>query len=414
MKKILFSALVIIFINIFHLYSQQYVPEFDEFIGSFINANLDYLIVSNEIMKTVLTSKELENLYKSGITNFTPAEINNIIDNPNKIFEYTTNESLILMGGTVLAVFETVKTQYNLNMALLDKFQKRLSFLAGSGNNYGMIIPMRTPLFSLAMGLYTDFPSYSKKNKTVSDNYYHHNFINGLDAVPMPYFQVSGQANLWKLPVSLGFRAGVLLGTKDLYSQFVRDIEMEASGFNIGGEIKTLIWRNDYFFLDLRADINYNMGTFKSSLEKEIYMPITLGYLGGTDTGVLFDANPGFDASWKTFFVAPKLTFGFKMKDRVPYVQYLGVSFSISYDSSFIDINIKNYIKSSSAYANIEGYSKILTDIKFYDFETKKNLYYGDLRFNLTLDVLYMSLSLEYAVFSKMWSLMIIPVLIRI
>ena len=132
MKKILFSALVIIFINIFHLYSQQYVPEFDEFIGSFINANLDYLIVSNEIMKTVLTSKELENLYKSGITNFTPAEINNIIDNPNKIFEYTTNESLILMGGTVLAVFETVKTQYNLNMALLDKFQKRLSFLAGS------------------------------------------------------------------------------------------------------------------------------------------------------------------------------------------------------------------------------------------------------------------------------------------
>lgn len=414
MKKILISALVIVFINIFHLYSQQYVPEFDEFIGSFINANLDYLIVSNEIMKTVLTSKELENLYKSGITNFTPAEINNIKNNPNKIFEYTTNESLILMGGTVLAVFETVKTQYNLNMALLDKFQKRLSFLAGSGNNYGMIIPMRTPLFSLAMGLYTDFPPYSKKNKTVSENYYHHNFINGLDAVPMPYFQFSGQANLWKLPVSLGFRAGVLLGTKDLYSQFVRDIEMETSGFSIGGEIKTLIWRNDYFFLDLRADINYNMGTFKSSLEKEIYMPITLGYLGGTDTGVLFDANPGFDASWKTFFVAPKLTFGFKMKDRVPYVQYLGVSFSISYDSSFIDINIKNYIKSSSAYANIEGYSKILTDIKFYDFETKKNLYYGDLRFNLTLDVFYMSLSLEYAVFSKMWSLMIIPVLIRI
>lgn len=414
MKKILLSALVIIFINIFPLYSQQYVPEFDEFIGSFINANLDYLIVSNEIMKTVITSKELENLYKSGITNFTPAEINNIRDNPNKIFEYTTNESLILMGGTVLAVFETVKTQYNLNMALLDKFQKRLSFLAGSGNNYGMIIPMRTPLFSLAMGLYTDFPSYSKKNKTVSENYYHHNFINGLDAVPMPYFQISGQANLWKLPVSLGFRAGVLLGTKDLYSQFVKDIEMEASGFSIGGEIKTLILRNDYFFLDLRADINYNMGTFKSSLEKEIYMPITLGYLGGTDTGVLFDANPGFDASWKTFFVAPKLTFGFKMKDRVPYVQYLGASFSISYDSSFIDINIKNYIKSSSAYANIEGYSKILTDIKFYDFETKKNLYYGDLRFNLTLDVFYMSLSLEYAIFSKMWSLMIIPVLIRI
>lgn len=413
MKKIF---IIILFTNSF-LYSQIYpvvIPDFKDFLGNFINANLDYLVVSNEIMKTVLTSKELENLYKDGMKDFTETELVNIKNNPNKIFEYTTNESLILMGGTVLAVFETVKTQYNLNMALLDKFQKRLSFLAGSGNNYGMIIPTRTPLFSLAMGLYTDFPSYSKKNKTVSDNYYHHNFINGLDAVPMPYFQVSGQANLWKLPVSLGFRAGVLLGTKDLYSQFVRDIEMEASGFNIGGEIKTLIWRNDYFFLDLRADINYNMGTFKSSLEKEIYMPITLGYLGGTDTGVLFDANPGFDANWKTFFVAPKLTFGFKMKDRVPYVQYLGVSFSISYDSSFIDINIKNYIKSSSAYANIEGYSKILTDIKFYDFETKKNLYYGDLRFNLTLDVFYMSLSLEYAVFSKMWSLMIIPVLIRI
>ncbi|WP_432631890.1 hypothetical protein [Brachyspira sp.] len=413
MKKIF---IIILFTNSF-LYSQIYpvvIPDFKDFLGNFINANLDYLVVSNEIMKTVLTSKELENLYKDGMKDFTETELVNIKNNPNKIFEYTTNESLILMGGTVLAVFETVKTQYNLNMALLDKFQKRLSFLAGSGNNYGMIIPMRTPLFSLAMGLYTDFPSYSKKNKTVSDNYYHHNFINGLDAVPMPYFQVSGQANLWKLPVSLGFRADVLLGTKDLYSQFVRDIEMEASGFSIGGEIKTLIWRNDYFFLDLRADINYNMGTFKSSLEKEIYIPITLGYLGGTDTGVLFDANPGFDASWKTFFVAPKLTFGFKMKDRVPYVQYLGASFSISYDSSFIDINIKNYIKSSSAYANIEGYSKILTDIKFYDFETKKNLYYGDLRFNLTLDVFYMSLSLDYAVFSKMWSLMIIPVLIRI
>ena len=150
MKKIFISVSITIFTSIIPLYSQQYVPEFEDFIGSFINANLDYLIVSNEIIRTVLTSKELESMYKEGITNFTPAEINNIKSDPNKIFEYTTNESLILMGGTVLAVFETVKTQYNLNMSLLDKFQKRLSFLAGSGNNYGMIIPMRTPLFSLA------------------------------------------------------------------------------------------------------------------------------------------------------------------------------------------------------------------------------------------------------------------------
>lgn len=414
MKRILLFTLIIIFISDFTLRSQQYVPEFEEFLGSFINANLDYLIVSNEIMKTVLTSKELEKLYKDGISNFTPAEINNIKNNPNKIFEYTTNESLILMGGTVLSVFEAVKTQNDLNMALLDKFQKRLSFLAGSGNNYGMIIPLRTPLFSFAMGLYTDFPSYTDKKKTVSENYYYHNFLNGLDAVPMPYFQVSGQANLWKLPMSLGFRAGFLFGTKDLYRQFVKDIEMESLGFNIGCEIKTLIWRNDYFFIDLRADINYNSGSFKSSLEKEIYIPIRLGYLGGTDTGVLFDANPGFDTIWNTFFVAPKITFGFKMKERVPYVRYLGASLSIAYDSSFIDIKIKNYIKSSSAFANIEGYSKILTDIQFLDFETTEKLYYGDLRLNFTLDVFYMSLSVDYAVFSKMWSLMLIPILIRI
>lgn len=414
MKKILFFTLITICISNNTLRSQQYVPEFEEFLGSFINANLDYLIVSNEIMKTVLTSRELEKMYREGISNFTPAEINNIKNNPNKIFEYTTNESLILMGGAVLSVFETVKTQNDLNMALLNKFQKRLSFLAGSGNNYGMIIPLRTPLFSLAMGLYTDFPSYSKKKKAVSDNYYYHNFINGLDAVPMPYFQVSGQANLWTLPMSLGFRGGFLFGTKDLYRQFVKDIEMESLGFNIGLEIKTLIWRNDYFFIDLRADINYNSGTFKSSLEKEIYMPIRLGYLGGIDTGVLFDANPGFEALWNTFFVAPKITFGVKMKERVPYVRYFGASLSISYDSSFIDIKIKNYIKSSSAFANIEGYSKIITDIQFLDFETKEKLYYGDLRFNFTLDVFYLSLSIEYAVFSKMWSLMLIPILIRI
>lgn len=173
--------------------------------------------------------------------------------------------------------------------------------MAGSGNNYGMIIPLRTPLFSLATGLYTDFPSYSEKKKTVSENYYYHNLINGLDAVPLPYLQFSGQANLWKLPISLAFRAGFLLGFKDLYKQFVRDIEMESSGFNVGGEIKTLIWRNDYFFFDLRADINYSAGSFKSSLEKELYIPIRLGYLGGTDTGVVFDANAGFDARWKTF-----------------------------------------------------------------------------------------------------------------
>lgn len=189
---------------------------------------------------------------------------------------------------------------------------------------------------------------------------------------------------------------------------------MESLGFNIGLEIKTLIWRNDYFFIDLRADINYNSGTFKSSLEKEIYMPIRLGYLGGIDTGVLFDANPGFEALWNTFFVAPKITFGVKMKERVPYVRYFGASLSISYDSSFIDIKIKNYIKSSSAFANIEGYSKIITDIQFLDFDTKEKLYYGDLRFNFTLDVFYLSLSIEYAVFSKMWSLMLIPILIRI
>lgn len=421
MKKILYSALIIIFISSFRLYSQVYtvdIPDFKDFLVNFvssnINGNLNYLIISNEIINNLLTSKELENLYKEGMKVFSESELINIMNNPNRIFEYTTNESLILMGGVSLAMFETVKTQSDLNLALLDRFQKRLSFLAGSGNNYGMIIPLRTPLFSLAAGLYTDFPSYSKKNKTVSKDYYQHNFINGLDAIPMPYFQVSGQANLWKLPLSLGFRIGILLGTKDLYKQFVKDIEMESSGFAIGGEIKTLIWRNDLFFIDLRADINFNSGTFNSSLEKEIYIPITVGYLGGTDTGVLFDANPGFESKWKTFFIAPKLTFGYKAKDRVPYVRYLGVSFSISWDSSFIDINIKNYVKSSSAYANIEGYSKTLTDIKFLDFETTKKLYYGDLRFNFTFDVFYMSLSIEYAVFSKMWSLMIIPVLLRI
>lgn len=102
------------------------------------------------------------------------------------------------------------------------------------------------------------------------------------------------------------------------------------------------------------------------------------------------------------------------MKERVPYIRYLGASFSISYDSSFMDIKLKNYIKSSSAYANIEGYTKTITDIKFYDFETSKKLYYGDLRFNFTFDIFYMSFSVEYALFSKMWSLMIVPVLIRI
>lgn len=417
MKKVLLSALIIVLAFSFKLYSQIYpveVPYFEEFLGSFINANLDYLAVSNEIIKDLLSSKELENLYKDGMKDFSEAELVNIMNNPNRIFDYTTNESLILMGGTVFAAFETVKAQSELNAALLDKFQKRLSFLAGSGNNYGMIIPLRTPLFSLAAGLYTDFPSYSEKKKTVSENYYYHNLINGLDAVPLPYLQFSGQANLWKLPISLAFRAGFLLGFKDLYKQFVRDIEMESSGFNVGGEIKTLVWRNDYFFFDLRADINYNAGSFKASLEKELYIPIRLGYLGGTDTGVLFDANPGFDANWKTFFIAPKLTFGFKMKDRVPYIRYLGASFSISYDSSFIDIKLKNYIKSSSAYANIEGYTKTISDIKFYDFETSKKLYYGDLRLNFTFDIFYMSLSVEYAVFSKMWSLMLVPVLIRI
>lgn len=125
MKKAYLSALIIALAFSFRLYSQIYpveVPYFEDFLGSFINANLDYLVVSNEIIRDLLTSRELENLYKDGMKDFSEAELVNIMNNPNRIFDYTTNESLILMGGTVFAVFETVKAQSDLNAALLDKF----------------------------------------------------------------------------------------------------------------------------------------------------------------------------------------------------------------------------------------------------------------------------------------------------
>ena len=90
MKKILYSALIIIFISSFRLYSQVYtvdIPDFKDFLVNFvssnINGNLNYLIISNEIINNLLTSKELENLYKEGMKVFSESELINIMNNPN-------------------------------------------------------------------------------------------------------------------------------------------------------------------------------------------------------------------------------------------------------------------------------------------------------------------------------------------
>jgi len=397
-----------------NVYIPSEIPRFRNFLASFLNVNLKYSSVSNEVINAVSSSPDLESLYFEGMGSFTDLELKNVIANPNRIFDYTTNEAVILTAGYILASFEAIKAQSDLNYLLADKFKKRLAFLAGSGDNYGMIIPMRTPLASLGFGIYTDFPTYSEKNKTYDENYDFKTLGDAVDAVPLPYAQITGQVNLWTLPLSIGFRAGVLLGFKDLYRQFVTDVDMESSGFHVGGEFKALIWRNDYFFFDARTSINFDSGSFKASLKKELYVPMKLGYLGGTDVGVVFEANPGFDSRWKTLNVTPKLTFGFKMKERVPAIRYFGISLSLAYDSSFIDLKLRNYIKSSTAYTTIVGYERSIGGLNFGDFEYSDKIYYGDLRLSLAMDIFYMSISFEYSVFSKRFSLLLAPVMIRI
>lgn len=410
---ILFS----IFFLSFHLvFAQvQNLPSYEYFIGRLIQNNVQYMPFSNEINSVLINSEELKKIYLEGMQSFTQAELASIYLNPNNILSYTRNESVILMTGVNLAVCEVIKAQSEINSLVFNRLKNRISFILSSGDNYGMIVPLRFPLVSVSLGLYSDLPNkidssyYEEKQK-----YYDYAALAyAIDSVPLPYAQITGQVNLWTLPISIGFRGGYLLGLPALYKKFVADVDIKSEGFHIGADIKASVWRNNYFFIDFRTDLNFDKGSLNASLKRDLYVPVGIGYLGGVDTGIIFNSNPAIEAYWQAFAITPKFTIGFKPKERIPIIRYFGLSFSIGYDIHFMDTSSSSSIEASSAWANIVGSSQIVDGLIFPDFSEKSDFFGQEIRLTATMDIFYMSFSFEYGVFSKRYSFLFTPLLLR-
>ena len=123
--------------------------------------------------------------------------------------------------------------------------------------------------------------------------------------------------------MSLTLRGGGAFGFKDLFAKVINDVEVEAIGYNVGVSLKTFLFRTKYFFGDFRADFNFEESKISLAVKKRyVYVPIRLGYDGGTDTGVVFNGNAFLESKWKAYAISPKIVFGLKIKEKIPVIQY--------------------------------------------------------------------------------------------
>ncbi len=289
----------------------------------------------------------------------------------------------------------------------MDKLKRKVFFNAASGDNYGLVIPMHFPLGTIGIGTYVNmtYETFTKNEK--HDNNFI-NLVNAIDRVALPYVQIFSSINAWTAPLSIGLRVAFMPGYSDLFKPFITDTYVEALGVHAGLDLKFYIYRNKYVFLDARADLNFDYGTLKLSYENSSsYQSIDADHSVNTGAFITSDAN--IKNKWISFAVTPKIVFGFKPQNRVPYIDYFSIYGFVGVDFiySALDFNgqlslntIKSIIPNSLAY-------DFYTDIP--SFGLKDSYFYYDIRFGLNIDIFYQSISIEYALYSKSFSFNFIP-----
>ncbi|WP_420535790.1 hypothetical protein [Brachyspira intermedia] len=400
-----------------NLYSQV-IPTIDykTFINAYIESTGTYNNIPKETLNILIESKQMNQLFDDGIKTFTFGEILTIIQNPEKVLDTTTNESVILLVGTTLGFLEVANMQQGTATVVLNALKNKAAFNAASGNNTGLLIPMHTPIGSFGINLYSDVPLLHINdiaNSPTTRNDYD-SLANALDILPIPHINAYLQVNLGPVPLALTLRGGMSLGFKEIYGAVVNDVEIESLGWNIGASLKAYLFRTKYFFGDIRFDFNYDEGNLKlAANNRNVYVPLYLGYGGGTDTGVVFNGNAFLESKWKTFALSPKLVFGFKMQEKVPVIQYLAAYFSVGADIIYGSLESKIGVNGIGSYANIVGHEITVNDLYVPNSQDKMSYQIYDMRVGFHFDIFYQSFAIEYGIFTKQFAVSFIPINIR-
>ena len=304
---------------------------------------------------------------------------------------------------------------YNFNMSvgysIEQKIKRKIQFNAASGDNYGLIIPMHYPLGTVGIGAYLNFQLEDKTTSLSYENDFAR-LINSIDKVPFPYIEAFASINCWTAPMSIGLRFAFMPGYSEFYNLFVEDTKIETFGLHAAMDLKFYVYRDKYFFIDARADFNVDYGKFNLAFMNDRNMFQLHNSANSSYTGAYFATSADIKSKWLSFALTPKLVGGLKLKDQVPYIDYFAVYGFIGVDLiySFMDSDSEFGINSVTENINNQTYEFSTSMPKI---SIKDNYSSYDIRVGATIDIFYQSLSFEYAIFSKSFSVMFIPFVYR-
>ncbi len=429
MIKFKFSKLIIFLIICINIYGQGLDPslvpvDYGDFLTSYLKTEGLYNNLSEETLNSLTFNPQINALFQQWKGQLSFGELLAISKDPSKILDSSTNENLILIFGTTVGYLEAANMQLNTSMEIANSLKSKISFNANSGNNNGLLIPMHTPIGSFGLNLYVDTPIFEiqkavtypiyddgKRYDEISD---YKSISDAVKYIPVPHLNAYCQINFGPFPMSLTLRGGGAFGFKGLFATVINDVEVEAVGYNLGLSLKAFIFRTKYFFGDFRTDFNFESGKIGLTVKKRyIFVPLRLGYDGGTDTGVVFNGNAFLESKWKAVGISPKVVFGFKFKERVPKVQYFSAYFSLGADITYGVVDSQIGINGIGSYANIVGHTLEVNDLNVPTSFDKRDFWHYDMRIGLHFDIFFQSLSIEYSILGKQFAFQIIPVNIR-
>lgn len=414
-RNTIFIVVLLFFCSYKNLYSQNYPakPTFSEFMNrysiydEYIKNDIEFLSKTTVIQE--LWDKTYKYIEGLGSSNWLA-----IMKDPNKIYRYTDNNDVAFLLGASSGLAYLYEGNVDKMSTLMDKLKRKINMSAASGDNYRIIIPMHYPLGTIGLSTYVNFQLPDKNNNLEGIGYWN-DMINALDHIPIPYIQLSTQINCWTAPMSLGLRFAFAPGFKDLYKPFISDIEVDSIAYHAGLDIKFFIYRDNYFFVDARTDFNFDMGEINLNVRnKEFFFEVPIE--NASDSGVVFDSSTYLGGKWTSFALTPKIVGGFKFKEKVPYIDYfaiygmLGVDLIYSFYQGAYDINVGDMRLISP---NNRDNSYVLKTSYVDKAESLGQYFAYDIRVGLNIDIFYQSLSIEYAFFSKSFSIMFMPFVYR-
>ncbi|WP_295161822.1 hypothetical protein [uncultured Brachyspira sp.] len=386
--------------DLFYNFLTNYSLEYDKNILE----DIDYLKTQDFIIK--YWSNAYNKINNLGSSNW--GAINGSVSN---IHKYTDDNDVAFFIGAVKGMSYFYESGMDRMGILFEALKRKINMSAASGDNYGLIIPMHFPLGTAGISAYVNWQLPDSKIKGES---YYLEYIRALERVPIPYVQIFGQINCWTAPLSIGLKFAFAPGLSGLYKPFIKDIEVLSTAYHAGLDMKFYIWRNKYFFADARLDFNFDMGEISLSSKSRNYffdVPIE----NAVNSGVIFNLSQSLGGKWTSFALTPKVVFGFKFQEKVPVIDYFAAYFLVGVDLiySFADAN---YNINSDIFLNSPNSKNDDYNIKnaYTDKGSRKSQYFAyDVRFGLNIDIFYQSLSIEYALFSKSFSIMFMPFVYR-